>query len=294
MYGNTLHFFVGFGTGFTYFSGKQTEDEIKQGKHYYLAALNQIIEAVAVSTLLSTFAELNPGSRFKRTAKIFSNVAPFVCIPMHLFFASVKHEHYENIAHVLNFITRLPIPIQEKLGKGTTKVINFLAENSGNIYQVAMVAASIFFLISETPFVGAGVLTALSIHFIDQKGWLPRKAGLFLETYLEVPSLLGSMVYASSVMRIITVAYLILNVLGSKNPFFIQQLDVLLSKFWKQKGPSLRSIDAPVKIDRELSYEKIIEILNKDRGNYQINPAIVLNKCMDFLNFQKIETLTNF
>src|ERR1700722_18777752 len=99
----SLNLLTGWSTGYTYSREKTREDEIKQGKNYYLSACAQCSQSAHLANIIHKINESLPQHSLKVPIRILCNIVPLaICLPSYLFFAVVKHGHYETFARICN------------------------------------------------------------------------------------------------------------------------------------------------------------------------------------------------
>lgn len=276
---NAFNLLFGWGVGYEYAQAKSKEDEVKQGKNYYMSALCQIGQFGQLGMIASKLIDLNPASPFKRTTEIFNTVISFASIPTFLFFASVKQDQYEGFAKSSNEkwnnsrISWIPVRLPEKLGNRTVKVINFLAEHNGDIFRIGMIVGSIALIVLGNPHFGSAILVALTYEAMDKMGKVPRKISLFMETYMPVITFLGVFAAGTVFTRLQVLLILPTYLFDSASRFIHQKIDLAIHKSFKKESPTLQDIDAPVVVNKELTFDEINEILDAKSSKYKINPA---------------------
>ena len=188
---NFIDGIVGWSAGYVYSNEKNREDEVKQGKNYYLGALTFSAQLSQFAVLISKINQTLPQHGYSTPVRILCNVGPILSVPAFLFFASVKQGEYENIAHWFNGTKYAYVKLPEKLSGRTVTFLSFFAEHSGNMIRVAVVAASVSLIALGSTVYGAAVLTALTYEVVDTLGFVPRRISLFMEIYMPTVSLIG-------------------------------------------------------------------------------------------------------
>ena len=168
---NTLSFLGGWLTGSNYAWAKTKEDEVKQGKGYYISSQYQTAQVYYLGKMVSVIASEHIKSFLYRfpVQILASIVLPAAYFPLALLGAAVKQGHYEK--NVKKIITSYPpiaeavrsniqrkrgenskwillVPktlssVPERLGNKTVKIINFMVEYNGDIFRVAMMAGAV-------------------------------------------------------------------------------------------------------------------------------------------------------
>jgi len=247
----------GWSTGYTYAQGKNTENEVKQGKNYYFSALAQVSQISQLSVVGKKISDSTLLSTTRKGAAVFFNVLPILSVPFCLCFAVSKHGCFP-----------------EKLNGRTEKAMNFLAEHLGDMLQVAMITGSIALIALGNLAYGGAALCALSYQAIDNKGYIPRKVSLFMETYMPTVALCGMLSSGILVNRVIAALTLPYHLFPSLTTYTYEKIDVLYKKYrGKPTDLTLEEINAPLQDRKNLEYAKIQEILEKDDRDFTVDPA---------------------
>ena len=277
---NTLDMVFGWSTGYGYALEKNGEDEIKQGKNYYISAFSKVGQIGQFGIMLIKISMLSSSTPLQGFVRNFAQLAPIGSLPLHLFFASVKQGDYESFSKKVNeMCDRMGgfIRLPEKLEQRSIRVVNFLVERLGDLINVAMVVTSVVLVVFGNPYFGTGVLLALSYNAIDRRGLVPRKMSLFIETYMPIISPLGVIIGGTTTMKIYSAFSLLNYLFCSNNRLVHHRIDSFFHLLFKNIPmfyiPTLRDIDAPVVEEKELTFQKINEILDGDDSSYKINPA---------------------
>lgn len=274
MVASGLDFLGGWSVGDQYAAVKNKENEVKQGKNCYLASLCQSVEFIDLS-VLANYLLSSKGSGLK--SKVFFNVVPLASLVAHVFFAAVKHEDYETIAANVNLKLRqskvswIPFRLPEKLDHRTVRITNFLAEHSGDITQTALIVGSSALIVFGNFYFGMGVASGLTYHMLDQKGVIPRKISLFIETYRETIFFIGAMVTGTMIMRVYTLATVMTAFSPAAIRFIHHKVDQAIHHFFSQTTPLLSQMDAPVLQKSKLSFDEMKHIL--ESNELKVNPA---------------------
>lgn len=289
---------VGWSTGAQFAVAKEKEDEIKQGKNYYLSAFPIFVQFAQLGVILSKVTDSLPAHSLKLPIKIACNLTPFVGLATSLFCASVKQGDYENLAKRYHQTPYAYIKLPEKLSGRAVSFFSFFAEHTGNILRVATIASSIALIALGQVRYGAGALTALAYQSLDQMGYVARQISLFMEIYSPTLSMLGAFIGGTFLVRVIAASSITSIMLPSVNQFIQRQIDSFVrSKLEGLQGPSLKEIDAPLVKKEQMTFVEMEKILNSTSWDYKINPAhcskaaIALNTFPVDRDFKKILTL---
>ena len=265
---------VGASLGYETLKLKAQEDEIKQGKNYYLSAFPQALQLSYLGAIV-----LKIQSVFKQTSvfhplKLLCNIGPILAIPFGFLNAAVKHHDYESLAKVYNSKRWALIKLPKTLYSWVSKPLAFLAEYGGDVIQVAIIASSVALIGLGQAAYGGAILTALTYGYIDRKGFIPRKVSLFIERYMPMISTLGVLAGGTLLARVF-VAMSVSSVLApfSVHRYLQQRVDAIARFILRIQGPSLKEMDAPVVKNMKMSYEEICQILESHAVDYEVNPA---------------------
>lgn len=272
--GNTLvDLLVGWSAGNGYAIVKDREDEIKQGKNFYLSALCQFSQASQFAVLIDKINNILPVHSFKGSVKVLCNVVPLLAMPATLFCAAVKQGDYNDLAERYNSFRFSFVKCPNKLGERSVALFNFLSEHTGDILRGAMFAASLGLIILGQAAYGGAVIAALAYETIDRMGLVPRRISLFIEIYMPTLSLAGMLIGGTALVRLMSAFMLPTQIDLSVSTWLHQKVDSAVRSIIRLEGPSLKEIDAPVIVKREMTYQEIMEILDGVSDHYEINPS---------------------
>lgn len=300
-----LDSFSGWSIGYQFALLKNKEDEVKQGKNYYLTAPAQsgqvnLVCNLADKILTTVFSP----TKLRLVGRINIGITSFLALPFALFCAAVKHDHYEQIANVIN--NNVPYYLQafnqlltdyskgylklpkssldtvqilpNSLSERSIKIFSFFAERTGDIARVCCLVSSISLIALGSPYYGSAILVAAGYEAIDNKGYVPRKVSLFMETYMPLLTNIGVLLTASPVGMVFQAIYLstyfipdISKSIQNKVDLFFREF-INFAPFASKMGYSLEEIEAPLIENKHLSFHEINKILNNDY-DYEINPA---------------------
>lgn len=288
---NALNFFTGFETGNSFTHYKLKEDEIKQGKNYYLSAFPLAFQTFPFISLNERLIRHIPHRNFRFSATVLSRISAPLFFLSPFFFACVKHSHYDVLASALKqvskgslssfFITKLP----NQLSNRTVKVINFLADHAGDMMQVAMITGGIALIVLGQTFFGGALLISLVYATLDGRGWVPKKVSLFTETYSPILGSIGDfytgtwLIQAFATLKLATTLFPSFNILLQKK---IDSSLTNLSKFLNIPAqiPSIEEIDKKFNGSKNLTYQEIKNVINA-RANEQY--GINVSHCTNFV-----------
>lgn len=272
------------------------ESEIKQGKSYYQASALQIAQIFNLTTVFARLTDKIPEPSLRILAKVCNNTLPAASVALCPIFAAVKQGHYEglvkgiktNIGPKLSSITNL---LPDKLSEGTTTVINYLAENTGDIMRMSMLATA-----AAMPFLGssyyAGAIIAPVVYeAMDSWNWIPRKVSLFIENYMPIATDIVLLAGGGLMGRIASAASLLYNFSNSRplhqkidnyNQYYSSCVLPPSSMSSQEQTITIEDVDSQWVISNVLSYNEIEKILEDGEMDYMINPAHCSKSLVDF------------
>jgi len=293
---NFIDGLVGWSAGYAYTNEKSREDEVKQGKNYYLGAISLSSQMSHFAVLISKINETLtlPLYGYSAAVRILCNVGPILSLPAFLFLASVKQGEYENIAHWFNGTPYAYVKLPEKLSGRTVTFLSFFAEHSGNMIRVAVVAASVSLIALGSTVYGAAVLTALTYEAVDTLGFVPRRISLFMEIYMPTVSLIGMTLGGTALVRVISVIMLSTNTFPFIAKLLHQRVDACVRYIFGMEGASLKEIDAPLEEKKKMTYDEINKILDSSLYDFELNPAHCSHPLIDLEHLPKDNDFDRF
>lgn len=273
-FNSTIDILSGFGAGHQYATMKMREDEIKQGKNYYNASLLQSGQVGALATVISRISSMTLSGASNIIVQIASEVIPILMIPVNLLIASVKQKNYEDFAGFWNHSDNTCCHIlPENLSETSNAIACFLAEHAGDMIRVAMIVGiAVLVVLGDVAF-SASALVALTYQIIDQCGLIPVSVSLFLETYLPIISLIGTILGGSLLLRVIALLSLPSYLMPSLHQYLLEKFDHLFRYFLPVFGPTLQEMHAELIEKKELTFDEINQILDAKDDDYEVNPA---------------------
>lgn len=264
---------MGWIDGYDYIREKNKEDEVKQGKNYYLIIFNQYSQLNRLATLIFKLNETLPSHPLKKSVSVLCNIIPLASLPFLGLCAAVKHGDYEKFVRYYNASSYSYMKLPERLTIRQTKMMDFCAEHTGDVARVAMISCVVALgILGNRAFAGA-FLTAIAYTAIDQMGWVSQKISLFIETYMPTVSIIGLLFSGVRIAQFVSVCLLSTHAFPSINSYLHQKVDAAIRKHVPIDGPSLKEIEAPLIEKGDMSYEEIEQILNSDFQDYEINPS---------------------
>lgn len=288
---------VGFGIGYAYTKEKKRESEIKQGKNYYISCYPVIKQLNQLSSFV-----LNLNQRLPKNSLKSSSTVPLLChvIPLigHLYFpfcAIVKQGDYEKASKIYNKSKYAYIQLPKKLSGRSVAFFSYFAEHSGDVMRAAMITTSVSLIALGYGTLGGSALASMGYEILDQKGFIPRRISLLIETYMPFLSCVGALIGGSTLLRAYSAIDLALHIHPKLTFYLHQKIDEfarpLLNRFKKCKGATIKEIDAPVIAPKELSFEEIQKIINPHWTEferiYKVNPAHCSKMAIDLDQFPK-------
>ncbi len=299
MNANFVDGLVGWGVGYNYANLKNKEDEVKQGKNYYLSNFIVPGQLAQFGVLISKINEIIPAHPLKIPVKIACNIGPILTLPLFLFLAAVKQGDYEKVAEWYHGSNYCFVQLPEKLSGRAVSFFSFFAEHSGNMIRVGVGVAAIGLIVLGNVAYGGAVLTAIAYESLDKMGFVPRRISLFMEIYMPTVSLIGLLIGGTALIRVFSAIMLSTQLSSSVTFYLHHKIDALVRYYFSDlRGPSLEEIDAPLVRQEEMSFDKIKEILDADMqpvfdmqsfsrvlsygSDSKINPAHCSKSMIDF------------
>lgn len=279
--------FAGLGTGYQYTYFKAKEDEVKKGGNTILASFPLMGQVACVADVINRVSQIWLREAWRGTVSLISNVLPFVAIPLLLVSGIVKQGHYTECANAWNLMKHRYMPgLPTTLSPFTVKVHHFLSDHLGKIIKVAMIVGTVALIALGQTHFAYGMLAGIAYHTLDTSGWIPRKISLFIEKYMTVILMaggLGSTVYANRILTAVVIpTYLLPMTAMAKVHAVFERCIRLFAK--SLKGPTLQDFDRPAtKINRKMSYEEMMKILNGNESDYEVDPSHTAKCCTDAL-----------
>lgn len=194
---------IGLDFGSSYAHAKQSEDEIKKGKNYFLSATSLGMQAITFANILNV-VNTNRTVPSSVAVPITLMALQILAIPICLFAASVRSGTYEETATLINEhfgYEYLPI----KLGETGENVCHFICNDGGKVLQVAVVVSSVALIAMGKIAIGAAILTAITYQYLDSEGYIPFKASLLIENNLPFVKFAGDILGGTIITQIFAI-----------------------------------------------------------------------------------------
>lgn len=263
MLASSVQAFSGWSIGYQYAVSKKAEEEVKQGKNYYLCALNQISQGFLVQSPLSNAFSYLPNSSYRSVAMVAAGIFPLINIPFSLLCATVRLGNYSWV------------PFLSKIGVVTRSFLNFMAEHQGNIWMVALAVSSVVLAYFGSLAFTAGIFAGLVYKVLDETTFVPLKVSLWMQRHMSVISLIGCMLAPGSIfIKLYGIVGTTTHLLPQVSKFFTYKVHNFAIKWLRVlAGPSLEELDAPVVLQKNLSFLQINQILQASPQEFELNPA---------------------
>lgn len=285
-----------FSTGYNFMGAKSKEDELKQGTDYYRAANCQSTQIYNLSTGIDPLIDKIPHSQVRVAAKVCNQVVPVLSVALCPLFAVVKKGHYEMGVKAIkglagSRLAMITYLLPDKLSKRTEIVYCYLAENTGNIMEMGMLATAVAIPILTSPYYAAAMVAPVIYGKLDSMNVVPRRLSLFVETYMPTVTNLTFLAGGNLLSRVVSTASLLYDY-SQFNRFVHRKFDNCNQYFSGYQGPKLEEFEAPLVVNHNPSFVKINEILDGDDEEYEINPAHCSKPILDFGELPKERDLT--
>jgi hypothetical protein len=214
-------------------------------------------------------------------------------------FAAVKQGHFEEGMAALKSVVQIKSPkiasyLPKKLDTESEKSFSYLAEHLGSIAKTSMFVGTLALPWVGSPYLALGIFAPIAYQAIDYQGWVSRKTSLFMETYMPTIASSGALIGGGPVIQGIA-ALSVLSYFPAFNKFLQQKIDKLAKQFIDLPGPSIEEIDAPVFINKHLSFEQINKILNAaSPSQFTVNAAHCSKPVWAFKELPKNSTFSKF
>lgn len=292
---------IGWSIGYSYIVAKNKEDEVKQGKNYYLASLCQASQISALSSVISPLADSIPYAPLRISSQICKEVVPLCSWIVCPTLAAVKQGHYQTGVKAIDVLAKERFPLitnklPEKLNDQTISVCGFLSEHMGDIVRVGVLAGAAALPIIGNAYLAGAMLAPVAYQAIESRQWIPRRISSLMENYMPMISSVGLLLGGGSLITQIGSAVSLASFSPTFNRFLHKKMDNLATQYIQKKDITLEEIDAPLVVDKELSFEEINRILDGKNSEYEINPAHCtkwanLSDLPEESDFQKYQTL---
>lgn len=268
----SLETFYGVGIGYNFAIAIKKEQEMKQGKNDYQAALYQMIGFSSLTSLVGNILPLIPHPSFRLGATIGNSVLPFASMVLIPTSAAIKNGHYEQGVQGFDAICpRLKGILPEKIEESSVRLFSFLADNVNTMTCVGLTIGTV-----ALPFFGfgsfaAGIGAPIVYHGLESANLIPSCINKFVEKYMPTVVNASMLLGGGPVSKMLALVTLSSGLPGASD--FVQKKieRVFLNS---TQGPSLKEIDEPWIENNDLSYDEILYILeNNGDYFYEINPA---------------------
>ncbi len=168
---------------------------------------------------------------------------------------------------------RLPTSVSPKM----YAFAHFIAKHFSKLALLAMVTGAVALIALGNYGFGIAMLVAFTYHLIDKKlGLLPPNVSLFLEKYLPIVSVIGSLLFDPFVGKIFALIWLITFFPPAYN-FILHKLDAWIHHLTKSPTPKLEDLEKPFQVadPNAFTYADIKEMLEQTGGwnDFEFTPA---------------------
>lgn len=261
----TAQALLGVSMGYNFSTAITKEEETRQGKNYYQSSAFQAMQITQLSSVGAKLSNLILENGYARLgtnlAITGTSLAGWVFCPM---LAAARQGHLKQAvpamkSHLPAMINFLP----DELDKETENWLGSFSEHIGTISKISMLLGTIALSTAGSTYLASGLLVPITYQAVDSRGLVPRKISLFIENYMPVVANSGVFLGGGLVSQGVGVA----QVLSSYSPFtnFLhRKIDKSASKHFNMTGPTIEEIDAPVVVNKQLSFAQIKAILDVD------------------------------
>lgn len=288
---------MGFGIGNAIANFQTKEEEIKQGKNNYLASVFQAGQVGNFSQVAGVLIPHIPNTPCRLIVGIANTILPLLGLVACPVAAAVKEGHYETGAKLFNMATedtRLALlAVPEELSLPTNRLFKYLADNTGNLARAGTVIGALALPIFGGAYLTAAMLVPIAFECMDSKGLIPQSISLAAEKYMPAASETCMLLSGGIVSQLFSAASL-----ANRSTYLSQRLhrklDSTVSSYFHLKGASLAEIDAPLIECKELTFDRINDILNGNRCEFEINPAHCSKAACALIDMPEDEDLAKF
>ncbi len=270
---NGLHAFAGWSNGYQFGLLNTKEDEVRQGKNYYMGSFVQIGKFNILNSNVSFFVEQIPDGIAKTAGRVACFFAPFIGLVAFPFCAAVKSGHYDTVRDLWDRYKPEEFPqFPRALSERATLVCNFVTENAGDIMRVIAIVSAVAFAVFVSPSFGIGMFVGLGLEAADNAGMLPRKVSLFMERYMPTVSSIGTLVYGGFLLRVISLISIAMVVVPGAQLYVHHRVDDFAKDVLGIQGRRLSEYEAPLQNNKQMTYDEIMRVLNST-APFVIDPA---------------------
>ncbi len=290
-----IEFLQGFGAGFQYIQAKNKEDEVKEGKNYYMSSFCQGSQVISLGSMAQVVTGAVLQTPPSLVVSIFINAIALLSFPFLFCAAAIKQGDYEKtVASWQDQGYRLAHWLPRNLSERTVRVMSFLAEHTGDIARVAMAAGGIALVCLGLHIWGGTVLATLVYREIDARGYVPRKVRLFIEIYMPVLANLGILLGGGILLAQVFAAGHLLTFSSTISTFLQHNVDRLIRRFVTIDSPSLAAYEGSHVQPSEMNASQIDQILNANENDLEIVPSHCSKPAMDGVPFPESRDFDDF
>ena len=162
--------FDGFFTGYQFVQAKSSEDYWQKNKNPIFIPFYQHRQINHVCNLIEKINQFTISPWIHASIQTIASVTSWIALPSLLFASAIKNYGYE--------ATKEKIPTDrfpKKLSQPTIQAIKCVADYTGEVARVSMIAGTIFLLTRGDRVYGTMVLTAFTYDTLDRHDLLPKK-----------------------------------------------------------------------------------------------------------------------
>lgn len=245
----------------------RTEQEIRQGKQYYLATTSQVVQMMQLGNLAIRIWNCVHNSIIAPFAlRAAANILPLVTFPIFLAGAAVK----------MGQASKIPLP----LNAGMQRALSFLSDRATLLAQVAMLTGGVALAILGQPVFAGAVLTMFAYHRLDAHGYIPRKISLWMEIHLPILTSIGLLIGGGTLVTQLFAATVLIGAIPPINRR-IQHLWTtcvakIADKLFNNPLPiTLSKYEQPVVRKDNMTAQEIYRVLDAREGDFEL----VLSHC---------------
>lgn len=271
-------------------------DQIKKhltGHNYYGAVFYHSYQVSAVAKVILRISGLFPQHHFQPLTQTLCRVIPWLIIPINLYAASIASSNYQCEAPVDQTILNR---FKFKIAQGHNISLKFIAKHLGEVTYIAMVTGSVALIILGDPLYGVPLLAALTYQIIDRK--IYREISLSIERWMpfvcEIETLINGSMLDRTIVIFDALEYCSNYLSISLSIFLIEKTDQLFHLIFNLETPTLAEINAPLVVNKELTFDEIRAIIYDTDSKFEFNPAHYSKEVFDSSKLPTESDMTKF
>ncbi|MEC7839869.1 MAG: hypothetical protein VX777_07500 [Chlamydiota bacterium] len=273
----------------------------QHGKSWNRFSFRKRFESLNLSKIKETMTVAIPKTTVQATAEVINSCTPASFLPLCPATAAINQTQYSISEGSFNHAaeSRLPI-IAHKLPKEVTestgKVLSYLAKHTSEISKISLIASAAILPFIGNPILAGAILAPVAYEVLDSYHWIPRNVSIAMEGYIPLITNGVAFIGGGIFGKMVSAANLITNI-PTANQYIHKTFDEWASRYLDLEGPTLKEIDAPININRNMTFDEINKILKAEDDAFDIsvsscaspaNAAFQLKEDCYFLKFVRL------